>query len=30
MKHTKATWEYDWAIDEDTGVREVLEIMDEQ
>jgi len=23
---TKTTWEYDWAIDENTGVREIITI----
>jgi len=30
MEYTKATWEYDWVIDEDIGIREVLIITNEQ
>jgi len=29
IEHTKATWEYDWAIDENTGIREIVTIEDD-
>lgn len=29
-QHTKATWEYDWVIDENTGVGEIIVIEDDE